>query len=229
MDTQGIEAVLNRAEDSVASGDGIAGTGFRKLVSEAKRDPELARRHGERIAAIDEAAFRRWAMIVVPIVPGTILASIAAIGGVGLIVWARRLVGDGNDTAALVVFLAAIVMLLASTHGLGHLVVGRLAGIRFSAWFVARISKPQPGVKIDYQTYLLSMPIRRAWTHAAGALATKLVAIGLAAAAAWAGMPNWFRWALVAVAVVTVIADLVWSTKHSDWVRFRRELAYKPS
>ncbi len=224
-----IEAVLDRAEEKVAKGEGLAGTGFRKLVSEAKRDPELARRHGGRIAAVDEAAFRRWAMLVVPIVPGTILASIAAAGGVGLMVWARSLIDLRSELAALVCFLAAVVMILASTHGLGHLVVGRLAGIRFSAWFVAKVSKPQPGVKIDYRSYLLSTPTRRAWTHAAGALATKLAVVGLAVGAAWAGMPDWLGWALVAVAVATVITDVVWSTKHSDWARFKRELAYRRS
>ncbi len=206
-------------------GDGLTRTGFRKVVAAAKSDPEVARRHGARIAAIDSAAFRHWPMLVVPIVPGTVLASMAAGGGLGLVIWARGLVDSGNESAALVAFLAGTVMLLASTHGLGHLVVGRMLGIRFSAWFVARISQPQPGVKIDYESYLASTPARRAWTHAAGALTTKVVGAGLAVASVWAGMPEWLVWALVGLAVVMVIADLTWSTKSSDWARFRRELA----
>lgn len=229
MGPQEIEAILDRAEHSVARGDGLGGTGFHKVVAQAKRDPEVASRHGERIAAIDDAAFCRWAMIVVPIVFGTILASVAAVGGVGLMVWARRLVGDGSDTAALVAFLAAIVMLLASTHGLGHLVVGRLAGIRFSAWFVAKVTKPQPGVKIDYETYLSSTATRRAWTHAAGTLTTKVIGLALVGAAVWVGMPPWLVWALAGLFVAMVITDIIWSTKTSDWARFRRELAYKAS
>ena len=213
MGPQDIEAILDRAEDTVARGDGLGGTGFHKVVAVAKRDPEVARRHGGRIAAIDEAAFRRWPMIVVPIVPGTVLASMAAVGGACLTVWARRLAGDGNDTAGLVAFLAAVVMLLASTHGLGHLVVGRLAGIRFSSWFVAKISKPQPGVKIDYESYLSSTATRRAWTHAAGALTTKVIGLALVGAAIWVGMPPWLVWALAGLFVAMVIIDIIWSTK----------------
>lgn len=220
-----VEAVLDRAEASVARGDGLAGTGFRKLVAAAKRDQDLTRQHGARIAAIDDAAFRQWALLVVPFVPGTILATLAALGGVGLIVWARQMVDDRGGTAAVVAFAAAVVMLLASTHGLGHLVVGRLLGIRFSSWYVARIDRPQPGVKLDYETYLASTPTRRAWMHAAGALTTKLVAFGLPVAAIWAGMPGWLVWVLAGLAVVTLIADFAWSTKSSDWARVRRELA----
>lgn len=225
MDAREIDAVLDRAEASVARGNGLSGTGFRKLVAAAKRDPELVRHHGARIAAIDQAAFRQWALLVVPIGLGTALASIAAAGGAALVVWSRRLVDEGSEPTALVAFLAGAVMMLAATHGLGHLVVGRLSGIRFSAWFVPRIQRPQPGVKIDYQSYLASTPTRRAWTHAAGALTTKVVGFGMVAAAVWAGMPRWLVWALVAFAVAIVIVDVLWSTKSSDWARFRRELS----
>jgi hypothetical protein len=45
-------------------------------------------------------------------------------------------------------------VLLAATHDLAHWAVGRAVGIDFTELFIARPSRPQPGIKIDYATYL---------------------------------------------------------------------------
>src|SRR5690606_9973452 len=145
MDHHGIESVLAAAEERLAAGESLAGTGFRRVVATVKTNPELAERYAARIARIDDAAFRRWPMLVIPIVPGTIIAVLVTLIGVALVGWTYRLVDDGRTAAALVddgrtaaalvAFLAGFVVLLGSTHGLGHLLVGRLLGIRFTAWF----------------------------------------------------------------------------------------------
>lgn len=224
MDSPGIEAVLARAEEAVARGEGLGGTGFARVVGRVKKNPELAERYGTRIARIDLSAFRQWALIVVPLAPGTALALAATVGGLALIGWSYSLTAVGSLGAALTTFFAGLGVLIVTTHGLGHLLVGRMLGIHFAAWFVGSLGKPQPGVKIDYATYLRSTPERRAWMHAAGAIVTKLVPFALVGAALAAGLPPWVAWGLVGLGIAMVVTDIVWSTKSSDWSRFRREM-----
>jgi hypothetical protein len=225
MDAPAIESTLAEAESRVEGGEGLSGSGFWRVVGRVKRNPELAERYADRIARIDDAAFRDWAWLVIPIRLGTTLALLATAGGLFLVGWAYTLVDRGADTAALVSFFLGFGVILVTTHGLGHLAVGRALGIRFTAWFVGGLTQPQPGVKIDYSSYLRSTPERRAWTHAAGAIVTKIVPFVLIGAARVAGLPDWVTWALVALGVAMVATDLLWSTKSSDWARFRRERA----
>src|SRR5439155_23826878 len=48
-------------------------------------------------------------------------------------------------------------------------VAGVAAGIRFIGWFLDGPTRLQPGLKIDYASYLRTPARRRAWMHAAGA------------------------------------------------------------
>jgi hypothetical protein len=216
-----IEEALAVAEARVEGGYGLDGCGFGPVVSAVKQNPELAERYGRRIAAIDQAAFRRWAWIVVPMSLGNLLAVVATIGGLALVGWAYRLDGLGAVGA----FYLGLGVLLVTTHGLGHLVVGQFLGIGFTSWFVASWKRPQPGVKVDYVTYLRAPARHRAWMHAAGAIVTKLVPVALIGAAVAAGLPAWAVWALVALAAAMILTDVLWSTKSSDWMKFRRELS----
>jgi hypothetical protein len=217
-----IEESLARAENAVDSGSGLAGTGFWTAVTAVKRNPELADRYAERMARIDERAHRRWAVLIIPLWLGTPLAWLALLIGLALVWWAYVLSGAG----AVIAFLAGAGVLLGATHGLGHLVVGRALGMRFSYWFVGEVARPQPGVKIDYATYLRTPPRRRAWMHASGALATKAVPFLLIGAAVAADLPDWVPWALAGLGTVMIIIDVVWSTKASDWKKFRREMDF---
>jgi hypothetical protein len=217
-----IEDSLAKAESALDSGSGLSGTGFWNVVAAVKRNPELADRYADRIAAIDEQAHRQWAVLVIPLWLGNILAWIAFLIGLGLVWWAYELSGTG----ALFTFFAGLGFLLAATHGLGHLVVGRLLGMRFSYWFVGEVARPQPGVKIDYATYLRTPPRRRAWMHASGALATKAVPFLLIGAAVAADLPGWVPWALAGLGTLMIVIDIVWSTKAADWKKFQREMEF---
>jgi len=220
--SQSIEESLAKAEKALDSGSGLSGTGFWGAVTTVKRNPELAERYADRIALIDERAHRRWALLIIPLRLGNVLAWIAFLIGLALVWWAYELSGTG----ALVAFFAGMGFLLAATHGLGHLVVGRLLGMRFSYWFVGEVVRPQPGVKIDYATYLRTPPRRRAWMHASGALATKTVPFLLIGAAVAADLPGWVPWALAGLGSAMIIIDVLWSTQASDWKRFRREMEF---
>ena len=223
MERSEVEQVLGAVEARLAADPaaGLKGSGFWKAVAAVKLDSGLVGDLGERIAAIDRTAFERWALLTVPLGLGTA----AAIAGTGL---GLLLVGLAYGTPEPwngLLLLAGSGALLVATHGLGHLVVGRLVGIRFTHWFVGTVARPQPGVKTDYATYLATSAERRAWMHASGALVSKIVPFALIPAALIAGVPRWATILLVAVGVVSVITDILWSTQFSDWKKFRREMA----
>ena len=62
--------------------------------------------------------------------------------------------------------------------------------------------------------------------HASGAVVTKIVPFALIGAAVAADLPFWAVWALPAIGVVSIITDVVWSTKKSDWKKFQREMKF---
>lgn len=219
-----VGSALEKAESNLSAGKSLDGTGFWAAVTRVKKDPALVERYGERIAAIDETAFRNWALVVVPVLPGTILALVATVVGLGLVGWAYRL----DDMAAVIVFYLGFGIVLVTTHGLAHLAVGRMLGIRFTSWFIGTLKRPQPGVKIEYVSYLRAEPQDRAWMHASGAIVTKLIPFAMLGAAIAAGLPWWARWGLVGIGVASILTDAIWSTKASDWKKYRREMELVP-
>jgi hypothetical protein len=222
VDDAQIEAALAAAEEALAAGSSLSGTGYWPAVAAVKRERSQVSRFGDHIAAIDQTAFSNWAVIAVPLRVGTMLMVAATLGGLALIWWAYYLTGF----AASVVFLAGTGALLVTTHGLAHLMVGRLVGIRFTAWFIGTWLQPQPGVKVDYRTYLATSPAKRAWMHASGAITTKLLPFALVGAAAASGAQGWVVVALIGIGVVTIITDILWSTTASDWKKYRREMGF---
>jgi hypothetical protein len=222
VDRAAIDDVLAKVEAILETGAeaDLAGSGFWKAVTAVKRNPALVEEYAARIASIDRAAFERWALIKMPVAIGTALASLATAVGLGLIAWAYRLTG----TAQGVVLLAGIGVVLTATHGLGHLAVGTSLGIRFTHWFVAGVRRPQPGVKVDYRSYLQAPARNRAWMHAAGALVSKTVPF-MGLGAGWAmRTPGWTMAVLGGFSLLQIVTDIVWSTKASDWKKFRREM-----
>jgi hypothetical protein len=219
MESTRIEQILAAAEAQVAAGHGLAGTRFWAAVAEVKTDDELVKSYAARIAAIDQAAFAQWALLTMPKSLGTILAFLGTATGLILVGVSYPL--DG--LAAVVAFYLGLGALLTSTHALAHLIVGQILGIRFTGWFIASLTRPQPGVKIDYESYLRTPAIRRAWMHASGAIVSKIIPFALVGAAIAAGLPTWAVLGLVVVGIVTIVTDVMWSTTGSDWKKYRRE------
>jgi hypothetical protein len=219
-----IRAALDAGEAAVArSADvDLAATGFWKAVAEVKREPGLADNFADRIGAVDRAAFEGWALLTLPLRLGTALAVIGTLLGLGVVAAGYYVDEPWNG----LLLLAGTGIILVPTHGLGHLVVGRLLGIRFTHWFIGTVRMPQPGVKVDYATYLRTPASSRAWMHASGALVTKAIPF-LLIGAAWGMEAPWWAWgALLVIGAVTVATDVLWSTKRSDWKKFRRERRY---
>jgi hypothetical protein len=224
MDGRQIEVTLTAAEEAVASGLPVAPTGFWRAVVAVKRSPVLVETYADRIARIDRAALKNWALVTVPLWLGNVLMIGGTMIGLVLIAWAYSL--EGNTAG--IAFLVGFGILLVTTHGLAHLVAGNLMGMRFTHWFMASIRRPTPGVKVDYSTYLRAPANSRAWMHAAGAIVTKVLPFAFLGAAFAADIPAWAIVLLVVAGFGQIVTDILWSTKASDWKKFRREMALSP-
>lgn len=222
MESSSIERALATAEAQVAAGHSLSGSGFWAAVATVKTDGELVDRYADRIAAIDQTAFAQWALLTVPKGVGTSLAFLGT--GAGLVLVGASYSLDGLP--AVVSFYLGFGGLLVSTHALAHLIVGQILGIRFTRWFVASLARPQPGVKIDYASYLHVSASRRAWMHASGALVTKIIPFALIGGAVAAGLPTWAVLGLVVIGTAMIITDVLWSTTSSDWMKYRREMRF---
>ena len=232
VDPATVEEDLRRIEREVEAGNAdLRALGFWRVVGRIKRDPELSRRWAGTVGRIDAAAFERRVRPRFPVwlgngvlVVGTAVLVAAVPVAVAL---ARR--SPGSVVAGLLGVVAAG-GLSVTLHDLGHWGAGRLAGIRFTAYFLDGPFRIQPGLKTDYETYLLASPGARAWMHAAGALASKVAPFAVFVAvylphrgAGYALFPSWSLWVILGFGVVQIATDLVWSTKASDWKKFRRE------
>jgi hypothetical protein len=222
MDRNEIEAALDRAEAGIAAGAGVGGTGFWKAVSAVKRDPSLVEEYAERIGDIDRRAFEHWALLTVPAGIGTATMVIGTLVGLGLVLAAY----SAEETAAGILLLLGTGITLTTTHGLAHQAVGMLTGMRITHWFIGTIGRPQPGVKVDYATYLRTPAKSRAWMHASGAILSKAIPFFALGPALVIPVPGWATAILVVLGVGQIITDVLWSTKASDWKKFRREMSF---
>ena len=213
---------FERIEAAVAAGDTDLGRlGFWRLVAGIKSDPATSRRWAEVAGRIDRRAFEARVRPRFPVWLGNavlVLGTLAGCLAVGL-----ALETTSEVTAGLALLAAAGVWSV-SWHDLGHWLIGRAVGIRFTAYFIGGPFPPRPGLKIDYATYLRVGPAARAWMHASGAILTKVASF--AALAFWPATdaPGWAAWGLVALGALQIGTDAVFSVRSSDWKKVRREL-----
>ena len=220
MDESQIERTLVACEQALAAAGtpDLRALGFWRAVGAVKRRSELVPRYATRIAAIDRQTFRRRVRLAFPVTLGVIALDVALFGGLLLLAIA---IGVPHPWRELFV-LAATGAIDVAVHGLAHLAVGTLAGIGFTDWFVS-LPKP-PGFKIDYASYLRTPPQQRAWMHASGAIASKLTPFLVIPYAVAIDTDTWAVLALLALGVVQIVTDLLYSVRASDWKKFRREM-----
>jgi hypothetical protein len=221
VDRSKIVQILDASEAALAEGRGVQGTGFWQAVNAARVDPAVAEEFGSRIAAIDTKAFEQGVRLRVPAGLGsTALAGGAGAGVVALMVAS----GIQSRLVRTLVFLGAFGLLELTTHSLAHWMVGRMMGMKFTHYFLGGPPPPRPGAKVDYSTYLKVPPARRALMHASGAVVTKAIPFALIPVAVRLDLSKWAVYLLVAVGILQVVTDVLFSTKTSDWKKVRREL-----
>ena len=222
MDDVGIDRTLVDCEQQLQAGQtpDLRVLGFWRAVAAVKRRRELVDRYATRIAAIDRQVFRRRVRLAFPVGLGVIALDVGLFGGLLLLGIAIAVDHPWREILVLI----AAGALDASTHGLAHLAVGTFVGIDFTDWFVDLPKRPQPGFKIDYASYLRAAPRHRAWMHAAGAIATKLTPFLVIPYAVAIDTDTWAVLLLVALGVIQIVTDVLFSVKASDWKKFRREM-----
>lgn len=219
---EGFEAEFGRIEAAVDAGTADLGAlGFWRLLAKVKTDPVLCAHWAEQAGRIDRKAFEARVRPRFPVWLGNLVLLLGALLGgfaVGIAL------GTRDELVAGLALVFAGVAWSVAFHSPTHWLVGRVVGIRFTAYFFGGPFPPRPGVKTDYASYLRVSPTARAWMHGSGAVATKLAPF--LALAFWpaSGAPAWAALALVAIGVFQVVTDVLLSTKSSDWKKVRREL-----
>lgn len=223
-----VGAELDRIEAEVGSGaTDLRTLGFWRLVARIKRDPALIEAFADRVGRIDTEAFRAAVPVRVPVWLGTALFALGILVGAAAIVVARAAASSGGDRETLVgwALVVGTGVLIVAVHTPTHWLVGRILGLRFTAYFLTPSIPPFPGIKLDYASYLRVDPMRRAWMHVSGAIANKVTPFVVLALAPWGEVPAWSWLVVVAIAVGQIVTDVLFSTKLSDWKRFARERA----
>jgi len=228
----GLGAELDRIESAVDAGDtNLARLGFWRLVALIKRDDELIERCAQQVGRIDAKAFRARVRFRVPVWVGNgLLLGEAAVGVLAVILAVRNANANPGQPPDVELLSGLALLLAAGTWAIGlhsptHWLVGRLVGIRFTDYFLGGPPPKRPGLKTDYATYLRASPMGRAVMHASGALATKLAPFLALTFFATTDAATWARLALLALGVLLIVTDVLFSTKTSDWKKVRRELA----
>ena len=213
---------LDRIETQVRAGSTDLGAlGFWRVVASIKRDPVMVIALADQAGRIDRDAFRARVRLRVPVWAGTLLLVLVVLAGAAAIVLADVWTG----TVAGLALLAAALAWSVGLHSPTHQLYAWFVGIRCTDYFLGGPPPPRPGIKTDYATYLRTEPARRAWFHASGAIATKLAPFVVVALSPLTNAPGWAIVAAAALGVLQIVTDVVFSTRSSDWKKFRRERA----
>jgi len=224
VDDTSLESTFAACEQALAdrgSHIDLRALGFWRAVARAKRDPALGLRYGERIARIDRAAFTQRVPTRISATVGLFALSLGTAVAVVLLGLAASFAHPWRE----LLVLAGAGALLGATHDLAHFLVGAALGIHFSDFFIDVLKrKLQPGLKLDYASYLRAPAAARAWMHASGAVVSKLVPFLVVPYALAIAAETWAVAVLIAIGAISIATDLLISVRASDWKRFRREM-----
>ena len=223
MDDAALESTFAACERALADGGEVdlRALGLWRAVARVKRDKALRFRYAERIARIDHSAFAQRVRTRTDAVVGVVVLALGVAVGLLLLGVALSFAHPWRE----LVVLAGTGALIGATHDLAHFVVGAATRIGFTDFYVdiAR-RKPQPGLKIEYASYLRAPAAARAWMHASGAIVSKIIPFAVVPYALAIACDTWAVAALVAVGILSLLTDVLLSVRASDWKRFRREM-----
>ena len=213
---------LDRIEAQLEGGSTeLADLGFWTIVASIKRDAVWVIELADQVGRIDRELFRARVRQRAPVWLGTATMILVILVGVAAIV----LSGVWTGVAAGIALLVAGGAWSVGVHSPAHQVYAWFAGIGITDYFLGGPPPPRPGVKTEYASYLRADASRRAWFHASGALATKVAPFVAVALAPLTNAPGWAVIAMAAFGVLQIATDVVFSTRTSDWKKYRRERA----
>ncbi|HYK98243.1 MAG TPA: hypothetical protein VEU77_07595 [Candidatus Acidoferrales bacterium] len=223
MDDAALESTFAACERALADGGEVdlRSLGFWRAGARVKRDTALRFRYAERVARIDRSAFAQRVSTRTDAAVGVVVLALITAAGILLLGAAASIAHPWRE----LIVLAGAGALIGATHDLAHFLVGAALGIRFTDFFIdVPARKPQPGLKLDYASYLRAPAAARAWMHASGAIVSKLVPFLVILYALAIGCDAWAALVLAAIGVLSIATDVLFSVRASDWKRFRREM-----
>jgi hypothetical protein len=221
-----------RIEREVDAGQtDLSDLGFWTMVRKVKMERRLADHWADVVGRIDRRAFEARVRPLFPVWLGNaVLVAATAVWIAAVLVAVALAREDPGTVLPGLLALAAAGGLSTTVHDLAHWLVGRAVGIRFTHYYFDGPLRIEPGLKIDYASYLRADPGERAGMHAAGAVASKLAPFAVFAgvyvphaAGGWELFPEWSLWAILGIGVFQLFTDVLYSRKKSDWKKVRRE------
>src|SRR5919106_65071 len=163
-EVQDYQDALARIEREVGEGRSDLGAlGFWRLVRQIKQDPALSHHWAEEVGRVDRAAFERRVRPRLPVWFGNAVLLVGSAVLVALVPVAVALASDASSPEPVLPGLMLLVAaggLAVTLHDPAHWLVGRLSGIRFDCYFLDGPFRIQPGIKVDYASYLPAAPGR---------------------------------------------------------------------
>jgi hypothetical protein len=201
-----LDTALGEIEKKLEEKDySVRELGFWRLVEKVKRDPELIEKYAERIGRIDQRIFRDRAPFTLGVASGNFLELLGVVASLAILAWGAAYRGPYPWALPLI----AALLLSTAVHPLAHLLAGKLAGIRFTFYFLNGPLRVEPTLKIDYATYLRASPRQRAWMHLAGAVATTISPLIVLIIAYFLGMPRLSLLALAALSLFFLSTEFI--------------------
>lgn len=119
-------------------------------------------------------------------------------------IWAGIAATVANSWLLIII---AQTLVIVGLHPLSHIMAGWFMGIRFLGFYLNGPLKIEPGVKVDYETFLLRSPGERALFFAAGVLGTLVGAFGVLAVGYLYPFPEFARVLLFGIALFHLISE----------------------
>src|SRR5659263_501251 len=122
-------------------------------------------------------------------------------------------------------YLCALI-LMATLHPLSHYLTGRLAGIRFTHYYLNGPALIEPTLRINYFSYLKATGMKRALMHASGVFGTLCAPLVLALIALDKGAIG-VAMNLMYFFLLLIVFELLTSMKLGDMMKAKREYGYR--
>ena len=168
----------------------------------------------ESLEKISLNRFREKVSFSISLTSGNILEIILTIAGIVL----------AFSNLHLAIYLSALI-LMTSLHPLSHYLAGRLAGIKFTHYYLNGPARVEPKLRIDHVSYLKASGRKRAMMHVSGVIGTIAAPLFCAGVAIYKGASE-AALNLFIFFVLLIVFEHLTSTKIGDLMKAKREYNY---